>query len=316
MMRPLFELLAPAGARGRLSVLILHRVLPQVDPLFPLEVDAQRFDQICGWMKNWFNVLPLDEAVHRLQAGALPARAAAISFDDGYADNHDVALPILQRHGLPAAFFVTTGYLDGGRMWNDTLIEAIRHTPLARLDLAGLGLDLGGVDTATPQQRSAAILRVVGAVKYLEPGRRLEVVGAIAERSAAKLSSQLMMSSDQVRQLHGAGMQVGAHTVTHPILARLDEMQARREIEEGKHQLESLLGAPVRLFAYPNGKPGEDYRPDNVALVRRAGFDAAFSTAWGSASRTSDVFQLPRFTPWDRSRTRFGLRMAHNLRRS
>jgi peptidoglycan/xylan/chitin deacetylase (PgdA/CDA1 family) len=124
-----------------------------------------------------------------------------------------------------------------------------------------------------------------------------------------------MMRSDQVRNLRRAGMQIGAHTVSHPILARLDEAQARDEIETGKGQLEDLLGERVTLFAYPNGKPGEDYRPDNVALVRAAGFRAAFSTAWGSAHRHTDVFQVPRFTPWDRSRLRFGLRMAHNLRR-
>jgi len=314
MIKPLLHWLAPAGPQGRLSVLILHRVLPQVDPLFPLEVDATRFDELCRWTKDWFNVLPLDEAAQRLKSGSLPARAAAISFDDGYADNHDVALPILQRHGLTATFFVTTGYLDGGRMWNDTLIEAVRGTALPELDLSGLPLPLQRLATVTPAQRTEAIMKVIAACKYLEPQQRAEVVAEIAARSGTQLPTDLMMRADQVRALRRAGMQVGAHTVTHPILARLDEAQARREIVDGKQQLESLLGEPVSLFAYPNGKPGEDYRPDNVELVRQAGFDAAFSTAWGSAHRHTDPFQVPRFTPWDRSRSRFGLRMARNLR--
>lgn len=82
-MRPLFQLLSPSGARARLSVLIFHRVLPQPDPLFPDEIDAARFDAILGWLRSWFNVLPLDEAAQRLKDGSLPARAAALSFDDG-----------------------------------------------------------------------------------------------------------------------------------------------------------------------------------------------------------------------------------------
>jgi peptidoglycan/xylan/chitin deacetylase (PgdA/CDA1 family) len=125
-----------------------------------------------------------------------------------------------------------------------------------------------------------------------------------------------MMTSDQVRSLRRAGMQVGAHTVTHPILARLDEAAARQEISTGKQQLEDLLGERVGLFAYPNGKPGEDYLLQSVDLVRQAGFDAAFTTAWGAATPQTDPFQLPRFTPWDQSRARFGLRLARNLLRA
>jgi hypothetical protein len=137
MLSPLLRALSPAGARGRLSILILHRVLPAVDPLFPDEVDAARFDRMCRWLTQWFNVLPLDEAVHRLSSGTLPARALSITFDDGYADNHEVALPILQKHRLPATFYIATGFLDGGRMWNDTVIESVRRSPLDRLPLDG-----------------------------------------------------------------------------------------------------------------------------------------------------------------------------------
>jgi peptidoglycan/xylan/chitin deacetylase (PgdA/CDA1 family) len=111
-------------------------------------------------------------------------------------------------------------------------------------------------------------------------------------------------------------MTIGAHTVTHPILACTSDSAARHEIVASKRALEEQLGAPVGLFAYPNGKPGRDYSAAHVAMVREAGFDAAFSTAWGVASRTSDPFQLPRFTPWDRAPWRFGVRLAQNLRRT
>ena len=95
--RPLLELLSPAGARGRLSILIFHRVHPQLDPMFPGEMHAATFRERMGWIREWFNVLPLDDAVTALSRGMLPSRALAITFDDGYADNFTVALPILKQ---------------------------------------------------------------------------------------------------------------------------------------------------------------------------------------------------------------------------
>ena len=136
MFRTCLGALSPAGDEAQLSILIFHRVLPKVDPLFPLELTSARFDAVCRWLRRWFNVIPLDEAVQALSRRELPARALAITFDDGYADNHEVALPILLKHGLPATFFIATGFLDGGRMWNDTVIESLRHCKAARLDLS------------------------------------------------------------------------------------------------------------------------------------------------------------------------------------
>jgi peptidoglycan/xylan/chitin deacetylase (PgdA/CDA1 family) len=109
-------------------------------------------------------------------------------------------------------------------------------------------------------------------------------------------------------------MQIGAHTVSHPILAKLDNRQAADEIARSRDGLQALLGERVSLFAYPNGKPGTDYLPHvHPGIVRELGFDAAVSTRWAAARRGDDVFQIPRFTPWDRSRGRFGLRLVRNL---
>ena len=126
MIRTAARWLSPGGTRARLSILIYHRVLPEPDGLFPDVPDLKRFEQELHWISRWFHVLPLDEAAARLEAGSLPPRAAAITFDDGYADNATVALPALQRAGLSATFFIATSFLDGGRMWNDTVIESVR----------------------------------------------------------------------------------------------------------------------------------------------------------------------------------------------
>ena len=117
----------------RLSILIYHRVLARPDPLFPYEVDAKRFGQHLNLLKRFFTVIPLHDAVHLLARGKLPARAACITFDDGYADNAQVALPILQKHGMCATFFIATGFLDGGQMWNDKVIDRSKPWSCASL---------------------------------------------------------------------------------------------------------------------------------------------------------------------------------------
>ena len=314
MLRPVLRVLSPPGRSARLSILIFHRVLAQRDPLFPDELDAARFDAVCGWVRAWFNVLPLDQAVRRLRTGTLPERALAITFDDGYADNHDQALPILLRHDLSATFFIATGYLDGGRMWNDTVIEAVRRSTRPSLPLHELGLS---ADEPMPldsdANRRLAIDRAIRALMYRASAQRAGLADELARLAGVAPLDAPMMRSAQVAALHQAGMQIGAHTVSHPILAQLDEPAARTEIEEGKQSLERLIGAQVSLFAYPHGLPDADYSAATVALVREAGFDAAVSTAWGAADAANDPFQLPRFTPWDRSRWRFGARLAGNL---
>jgi peptidoglycan/xylan/chitin deacetylase (PgdA/CDA1 family) len=311
MIRTAFNILSPGGSKGRLSILIFHRVLPEIDPLFPDEPDAARFDQMMGWVKQWFNVIPLDQAVDALKAGTLPARAAAITFDDGYADNRTVALPILQKHGLPATFFIATGFLNGGRMWNDTIIESIRMAKGEILDLQALAL--GVHENRGTADKRRAIDNIIGKIKYLPPAERVSVTESIAEALGCRPPDDLMMTSDQVREMHAAGMQIGAHTIAHPILARLDHATARHEIAFSKTQLEELIGEPVSLFAYPNGKPGSDYQAEHASLVQELGFSAAVSTGWGAARASSDLFQLPRFTPWDRSRTNFASRLMRNL---
>lgn len=277
--------------------------------------DAAQFDAICRWMRDWFKVLPLNEAVPMLRDGRLPARAAAITFDDGYADNHDVALPVLQRNRLSATVFVSPGYLDGGVMFNDSVLESLRRAPGSTLDLRQTVLgDLGVCSVASLDARRQLVGSLLPALKKAPLAVRDEFCAQL--QSAAKVAKRpdsLMMTSGQVAALHRAGVEIGAHTMAHPILAELDLAAATSEIQESRRVLQGITGARINLFAYPNGKPDVDYLKSTVGIVKQAGFDAAFSTAWGVANGQSDPFQLPRFTPWDTTRWRFGVRMLRNL---
>lgn len=313
---PLYRIAAsrfsPAGPGAKLSILIFHRVLAETDLLFPSEATLQSFDWQMALLKSVFNVLPLPESVSRLSAGTLPERAAAITFDDGYADNYTHALPILQKHGLHATFFIATAYLDGGRMFNDTVIESVRNTRLSHLDLSDM--DLGQHELGSIAAKTQAIHQILPKIKYLLPDEREAAAAQIATRAqVANLPSDLMMTTAQLQSLHAAGMEIGGHTHRHPILAKLDRAAARAEIAAGKTSLEEKLGARVRMFAYPNGKPGTDYLPEQADIVRELGFDAAVSTSHGISTRNADRYQLARFTPWDAKPTAYTLRLLQNL---
>jgi peptidoglycan/xylan/chitin deacetylase (PgdA/CDA1 family) len=308
--RSLLGALSPAGPRGRLTILVFHRVHERPDDLFPNQMHAATFLERMLWIRSWFNVLPLDEAIAALERGSLLARALAITFDDGYADNATVALPILWRLGLPATYFVATAFLDGGRMWNDTVIESVRRSR-GDLDLSSAGL--GSYPIGSPQARRMAISAIIGQLKYLPLEERQARVERIAAQSAAALPDNLMLSTEQLRSLAAAGMGIGGHTVSHPILTALDDATARREIADGRDLLEGIVRQPVRLFAYPNGKPNVDYTAAHVRMTKELGFAAAVSTAPGAARAGDSPYQLPRFTPWDRTPARWGGRLARNL---
>jgi len=277
-------------------------------------VEKNLFNRQLATLKMVFNILKLSEAIERLYAGTLPARAACITFDDGYADNCTNALPILRYHSLPATFFIATGYLNGGRMFNDTVIEAVRRTRIDGGNFAHLGL--GSYNFSSSQSRLAAITDILRKLKYLPPESRDRTAEQLAkDLTDEPLPGDLMMTTSQVLHLRAAGMELGAHTHQHPILASVPLEQACQEISQGKELLENMLGTRLELFAYPNGKPGIDYRSEHVELVKQLGFKAAVCTAWGTSRSSLDRFQLPRYSPWARSTMRFSLMLMRNLTR-
>ncbi len=231
----------------------------------------------------------------------------SITFDDGYADNFDVALPILQKHSLSATFFIASGYLNGGWMWNDGIIEAISKTSMLHLDLTHLGYEKYSLETK--ETKKNCIKDLINKIKYIKTDRRLDLAKRVLDSAKVPEPSSLMMTDEQIKKLHQAGMEIGGHTVNHPILSSVDKATARREICENKEYLEGLIGEPLHSFAYPNGKPGKDFDLEHVALVRDAGYRCAVTTSWGRVEKGSDLYQLPRFTPWNKNPYMFMFRL-------
>jgi peptidoglycan/xylan/chitin deacetylase (PgdA/CDA1 family) len=206
---------------------------------------------------------------------------------------------VLTKVGVPATFFIATGFLNGGCMWNDVVIDSVART--RRSSFECVDPQLGTLDLSSTAARLAAITRLLASLKYVEQGARARRAAELARALDVEPQRTLMMSTDHVRDLIASGFDIGAHTVNHPILSSLDAATARREVAESKRMLERVLGREVRLFAYPNGRPGDDYGQRECDIVQDAGFLAAFSTRAAVVDETAKVFELPRIAPWDRS---------------
>lgn len=308
MLRTIGNALALGGKGGRrMCILSYHRILESPDPILTSEPDVRTFRWQMELLAECFNVLPLHDAVDALTTGDLPPRAVCITFDDGYRSTHDLALPVLRELRLPATVFVTTGCMREGNMWNDRIIEAVRRLPGNRLDMHEA--DVGVLSLADDMARHEAAHALIEASKYLSPKERVALTRKIEALGGHTDVHDLMLTREMVAAMAGQGIEIGGHTVSHPILTRLDDDAARAEIESGKKELEAIIHRPVRLFAYPNGKVGKDYDDRHVRMAREAGFSAAFTTAVGAASRRHDLYQLPRSRPWDGTPARFGMRL-------
>ena len=281
------------GPEAALPILMYHRVLERPDPLQGELHLARVMDTQFRTLRQFFKVLPLDEAAEMLAAGKLPPRAVCITFDDGYRDNHDLALPLLQQHGLSATFYVASSYLNGGLIFHDVLIETIRHAPTGILDLGIDGLDkLPISDTAS---RLAAAQHLMGAMKYLPPLQRQQLSERLLDTLGHHAPRTLMMTDDQVRAMSRQGMSIGGHTAHHVILSKLSPQDAREEIISNQQTLTALVDKPLVSFAYPNGKPGIDYDTSHVNLVRELGYRNAVSTQSAVGTKRASIHELPRF---------------------
>lgn len=194
-------------------------------------------------------------------------------------------------------------------MWNDLVIEAVRRAP-ATMDLSTLGL--GSVALPPMAGRAPYVSKVLEAFKYRPLQERWSGALELYRRIAAAAPPRLMLDQGELRRLAEAGIDVGGHTVNHPILAKLPEDEARREIADGADWLARVVGRRPVSFAYPNGRPGRDFNTSHMRIAREAGFELAVSTEWSCATRGSNPFSLPRISVCALPASRLAWRIARS----
>ncbi len=305
--------LLPVDGGRRLSILVYHRVLPQSDYLRPGVPTVSEFDWQMELVSKYFTPLSLSTALQLMSEDRLPSRSICVTFDDGYRDNLHHALPILKKWKVPATVFVASGFLNGGRMWNDTIIETIRNLSGDDLDLESFGM--GRYPIARPEQRLMACEKVIKELKHLPYRERQEHVDRLAGLvEASRLPDDLMLNTLELQALSNELVEIGNHTVNHPVLTSLGSDAIEWELRQNNRDLEDIIQKPIRYFAYPNGQPGKDFTEAHSRLVRSLGFQGAVTTSWGVSDKKTNPWQLPRFTPWDNTPWQFALRLVMNMK--
>ena len=297
------EVRALAPRRPRPAILMYHRIAEEAFDPWGLAVNPENFRDQIAWLSKNRTLLPLNQfaALHR--RGALPAEAVSLTFDDGYACTHDVAVPILEDFGAPATVFLEVEAIeDGLPFWWEEIEEIVLGHDGSSLSLDGENVSLGERRSGDRRWRPGARPRTPRQSAYRQIYLRLlKRIPAQLRESVNDLRRQAMgttevppakraMTPQQVRSLAGSPIEFGSHAVSHPWLTSLDPAEKEQEISESVTRCRLLTGSRPLAFAYPFGA----FDLASEHLVEKAGFLCACSSEYSAVGPESRIFALPR----------------------
>ncbi|HWO38067.1 MAG TPA: polysaccharide deacetylase family protein [Candidatus Acidoferrum sp.] len=245
-----------------------------------------------------FHAVTLDDVLSFLRGEKLlPPRAVVVTFDDGYADNYQVASDILSRAGIPGVFYVTVDCIDRQRLpWPSLLRYAfLTSKNPSWTDPAGTVWTLAS--TAQRTQAFEHASEYCAKLSGTSQDQFVEEIGRQLETESPPSSPGLMMTWDEVRGLTRYGHIVGSHTMTHPNMAYLSENDARTELLESKRRLEEELAVPITHFSYPCPALQPHWIDHTVSASRQIGYQTAVTTNGGIVRRQDDPLRLHRIRP-------------------
>jgi len=324
-----------AGGRGAL-ILLYHRIAELPSDPWALSVTPGHFAEHLEVLRKDVNPMSLRQLVRALHDGNLPQRSVVVTFDDGYADNLYSAKPLLEHYDIPATIFVTTGSIGHEReFWWDELDRLLLQPGTLpkqlRLSVNGSNhqRELGEAahyheDTwrghrywraweRAPSSRHVLYRSVWELLQPLSFDERRKVLDELlvwAGTEPIGRSTHRSLSREEISAIaQGELIEIGAHTVTHPVLSALSGEAQRHEIQGSKAGLEAILGHPVTSFAYPHGSRS-DYTAETIAIVQESGFICACASDNGVVGLSADCFQLPRVHVPDWDGTEFARQLS------
>jgi peptidoglycan/xylan/chitin deacetylase (PgdA/CDA1 family) len=264
--------------RSGLVILMLHKVNDRPDPL-PLTLTPGLFECVIREIMRGHEIVTLDDCVRDGRVDVSGNRLRfALTFDDGYRDNYELAFPILQRFNVPATIYLSTDHVNGKReFWHEQLTEAIMASNEPVLDLSGIGYGRHSLRDA--RERHQVLVRLNALLKFCDQQRRDAVVEQCVNRLGACATCP-MLTWDMARKMHRAGIAFGSHTASHPILSREPRERVQAEVRDSKTEIERHLGGTVTAFAYPNGTTA-DFSDSVAQEVAGAGYRHACTTVPG-----------------------------------
>ena len=285
--------LVRAGKRKFCRILMYHR-FPGPEPVLRARLEAQ-----CEHLRRYYQPVTLSEIAHALAKGsALPANGVAITVDDGYAD-FAAAFPVFHKFGLPVTLYAVSEFVDQCLwLWPDRVEKLFQATRRASVSIPLPGGRTLEFPLADAGARRRAIVELDQELVRARNADRLRILQELPERLEATLPETppedcRALTWDQLRAMAAEGLEVGAHTRTHPILANVERQDDLvEEIAGSKRRIEEA-GIRVRHFCYPNGTRA-DYTPAAMAAAREAGYETAVVAERGMVGPGADAYQLPR----------------------
>ncbi len=294
------------GLRARLphvrrgpTILLYHRIAePGSDP-FSLCVSPSHFSEHLEVLSRDYTPLRLRELSLRARDGSLPANAVAVTFDDGYRDNLAHAVPLLAWFDIPATVFIASGQVGEIRgFWWDEL-ERIVLRPLSLPP--ALELDIGGhrhrwepTGAHASAQRARFFQELYRLLIALPEAQRVAAQDALLDWAGAAPQApdedRALAPQEVAAMAAAARIELGAHSVSHPLMSRLPYAEQLGEARQSKRAVEALAGRAVESFAYPYG----DFSDSSVAAAREAGFQSACTCDLARVSAKTDPLRLPR----------------------
>jgi len=284
------------------AILMYHSIMPEpaahADSLGGIIHAESVFRAQMELLSRDYHPLSLDEVVDSLKSRKdLPTRSVVVTFDDGYTDNSEVAMPILNQLGIPATFYVTVDCVEQRKLpWPSRLRFAFRKTKVGVwTDSRGNIWHLEGSDS-----RERAYLASGDDCCQLSGRVQEDFVRRIEEQLQASAPGDLgslMMSYDQIRSLARHGHIVGSHTMTHPNMAYIPKQDAKAELTESKRHLERELKTTIKHFSYPCPAMSPHWNEKTVAQSRSVGYDSAVTTNGGVTRCGDNPLSLKRIRP-------------------
>jgi peptidoglycan/xylan/chitin deacetylase (PgdA/CDA1 family) len=299
-MTDLYRTLERKSERKKVRILNYHRILDTRDKSFPyyeknISCSPSIFEKQMRYIKDNFNVFSLHDYVDMRMSGTpIPTSGVIITFDDGYRDVYTNAFPILRKLQIPATFFVAVDFIHNAQInWCDQVAYVLKKTTTENFDLNGVGQ----YQLKTSKERERAVEEIVDKLSPMATEQRKRIIQElISELDIDRQfggSSDLYVTREQLREMSENGIEIGAHTLSHPNLRILDNNSLSNEVGESKRQLEQIVQKPVKVFAYPFGH--REYFDERVIdAVRQAGFSSACTTIYGSVDESDDIYQLKR----------------------
>ena len=290
--------------RGQAVVLTYHRVLPErsfADSFSTpaIVVTPETFRRHMQVLRKSFHPLTAAEFSAALTDGRLPPRACVVTFDDGWLDNLEHALPILEECSVPAVLFIATDYIGTDRcFWQETLARQLAAAATTERS-TGLFAELGNaqVPKMSPAHARVAIRRLIDVLKS-KPQAQIDALLVRVQSSldewkiaVPSVHPDRFLSWQQVKQLSSSGVvSIGSHCCSHTPLTKLSLQQATNELQRSREVIRERTGIDPLDMAYPNG----DHDADIAAAVRASGYRTAFTTLRGHVTAAADAFTLRR----------------------